>query len=411
MAYEAELQFLQRILKQMSVPFLVVPADARALHSLDMGLRETLGLAEESVADWTSRMGRSLREKTLFYITDEFYCRYAAVYLPQGKRGEVLVIGPYTSENVDRLWLDGFMAQGELHADWLPVLENFYHQVRYLENESILFAALQALAEHMWGPGQYTTERIEQGVPESWLPLKAPPDPKVRDGVLSRVRLIEQRYEAENRLMELVRRGRGQKVQMMLSQFSRAALERRGELTRDVKNYSIILNTLMRKAAEQGGVHPMYIDRVSSDFARQIEKTGSWEAFMTLWGEMARTYCLLVRKHMTKDLSPTIQKVVLRIDSDLTADLGLKATAKVFNVNPSYLSSLFKKETGETLTSYVNRKRMEHAAYLLSSTQMNVSAVAQSCGISDDNYFTKLFKRSNGVTPVQFRRDQKHFPK
>lgn len=218
-----------------------------------------------------------------------------------------------------------------------------------------------------------------------------------------RVRLLEQRYEMENRLMELVRKGQVAKVQQTLGNFPQSALERRSGSTRDAKNYTIILSTLMRKAAEQGGVHPMYIDQLSTEFALRIERTAYWEEFMTLWSDMALGYCQLVRKHTAQKLPPLVQKVVTRIDFDLTADLSLRATAQALNVNASYLSTLFKRETGETFTNYVNRKRMEQAAYLLSSTQMPVSAVAQSCGISDDNYFTKLFKRAKGMTPMQFR--------
>lgn len=224
---------------------------------------------------------------------------------------------------------------------------------------------------------------------------------------IHRLQLVEQRYEAENRLMELVRKGRGQKVQQILSSFPRSELEKRADPTRDVKNYSIILNTLMRKATEQGGVPPIYIDRLSSDFAIRIEKATQWEAFQSLWNEMAKGYCQLVRKHATAAHSPLVQKAIYRIDFDLTADLSLRATAAFLNVNPSYLSTLFKKETGQNFTDYVTQKRMDQAAYLLSSTRMRISAVAQGCGISDDNYFTKLFKHHYGLTPTQYRQNSK----
>lgn len=233
---------------------------------------------------------------------------------------------------------------------------------------------------------------------------------KTDQDFMQRLHLVEQRYEMENRLMELVRKGQEQKVRLALSNFPQSALEQRVDPTRDAKNYSIILNTLMRKAAELGGVHPIYIDRLSMEYALRIERTTYWDSFMSLWADMAQGYCQLVNKHTAKHRSPLIQKVIARIDFDLTADLSLRATARTLNVNPSYLSALFKRETRETLTDYVNRKRMEHAAYLLASTQLSVSAVAQSCGISDDNYFTKLFKRANGITPIQFRRAQHSHP-
>jgi len=93
---------------------------------------------------------------------------------------------------------------------------------------------------------------------------------------------------------------------------------------------------------------------------------------------------------------------------DLTADLSLKANADALNVNASYLSTLFKKETGSTLTDYVNRKRIEHAVYLLNTTSLPISTVGQRCGIQDDNYFTKMFKKYTSMTPKQFRNRSKH---
>ena len=90
---------------------------------------------------------------------------------------------------------------------------------------------------------------------------------------------------------------------------------------------------------------------------------------------------------------------------DLAGDLSLSAHAKALNVSPGYLSTLFKKETGVTLTEFVTRRRMEHAAALLRETKLPVSLIAQRCGIGDDNYFIRLFHRYTGFTPKQFRKE------
>jgi AraC-like DNA-binding protein len=50
-------------------------------------------------------------------------------------------------------------------------------------------------------------------------------------------------------------------------------------------------------------------------------------------------------------------------------------------------------------------KRMEHAAYLLANTNTPVSSIAQTCGILDDNYFSKLFKKYYHKPPSKFRQD------
>lgn len=401
------IRYFKSLMKHLHIPVLLLPPNTPVLPQLDLGLRSALGISAQAEKDWKLRFQNTVTDRVIYYITDEFSCHYITLLLSEGNT--VLSVGPYLLEDMGGEQLHRFVAEHGLDTEWLPILEKHYQSVRCLESESMLFAAVQTLGEQLWGVNSFRSEQILRGIPESWKPLTAAPDPAILADILTGVQLLEQRYRGENALMEAVSRGREHQVQMMLARFSQGAMERRTDLLRDTKNYTIILNTLMRKAAEQGGVHPLYIDRISSDFARRIETTPSWEAFAVLWKEMAQSYCLLVKKHTMQHYSPLVQKVITRIDLDLTADLSLRATAEVLNVNASYLSTHFKRQTGKTLTDYVNQKRIEHAAYLLSSTNLSVSAVAQACGIQDDNYFTKLFKRYNGMTPNHFRQEPQRY--
>jgi hypothetical protein len=99
------------------------------------------------------------------------------------------------------------------------------------------------------------------------------------------------------------------KENMITGAFNERAFERRvPDALRNAKNYGIIMNTLLRKAAEHGGVHPIYIDRISSEFARKIENMPALAENSALMAEMFRTYCRLVRKHSMKNYSPPVQK-------------------------------------------------------------------------------------------------------
>jgi len=95
---------------------------------------------------------------------------------------------------------------------------------------------------------------------------------------------------------------------------------------------------------------------------------------------------------------------VIQIDMGLGGDLSLKYLAQMQGINASYLSSLFRKETGQTITDYVNQKRMRMAMQLLGTTELQVQTVAQRCGIPDVNYFSKLFKKHAQRTPREYRR-------
>ena len=168
------------------------------------------------------------------------------------------------------------------------------------------------------------------------------------------------------------------------------------------------MNTLLRKAAESGGVHPMYIDKASSEFALKIERLPDMSAVSDLMREMFASYCRLVRKHSMKDLSPIVQKAVLIIDADLSANLSLATLAEHLEVSSGYLCAIFKKETGKTVSEYIREKRIKYAVHLLSTTKLQVQTIALHCGIVDIQYFSKIFKKQVGMTPNEYRRSIKN---
>lgn len=187
----------------------------------------------------------------------------------------------------------------------------------------------------------------------------------------------------------------------------RSAEQRLADPVRNAKNYAIILNTLLRKATEEGGVHPIHIDKISSTFAKKIELQTSEKGISQLFKEMVRKYALTVKNHSLKGYSKMVRHVMIQVDTDLASDLSLSSQAILLNVNPNYLSTVFKKETGHTLTEYVTGKRIEHAVFLLNSTNMQIQTIAQYCGIPDICYFTKTFKKYIGKSPTEYRNEIK----
>ena len=163
------------------------------------------------------------------------------------------------------------------------------------------------------------------------------------------------------------------------------------------------MNTLLRKAAERGGVHPIHLDRVSSRFALEIERISTIDKSKEFMATMFRTYCKLVNKHTSKNYSRLIQQAVVAIEVDPAAELNLHNIAQKLNVSNEYLSSTFKKETGKTITEYIREKRLSYAVHLLCSTNLQIQTIALHCGIVDVQYFSKLFKKHTGKTPTEFR--------
>jgi two-component system, response regulator YesN len=106
-----------------------------------------------------------------------------------------------------------------------------------------------------------------------------------------------------------------------------------------------------------------------------------------------------------------IEKAKEYIERNITGELPLSAVAAKVYLNPSYLSNLFKIQTGENFLNYVTRVRMEKAMELLRETDRKPGEVAGILGYQNPKYFTKVFKEFSGLTPTDYRDLHLHNPK
>ncbi|MGO4545996.1 helix-turn-helix domain-containing protein [Paenibacillus sp. 2TAB23] len=98
-----------------------------------------------------------------------------------------------------------------------------------------------------------------------------------------------------------------------------------------------------------------------------------------------------------------IKEVLTYIHHHFNQEISIQSLSEKFYLSPTYLSQLFKKEVGENFVEYLSRLRIQYACKLLAETDMTVSQIGEKCGFNDYFYFTRIFKRLNGMTPTQYR--------
>ncbi|MBQ4604465.1 MAG: helix-turn-helix domain-containing protein [Clostridia bacterium] len=404
MLYSAELDFLRRILHNYHIDTNILTENEPIPPEIDKGLRAFLNLSHNYEKFF--ELSGIMKPNTIYKVTDGFMCHYIFLLLP-GEESRVLVSGPYIHTEMTKEILFEKAEELKVPAQLVSQMIKYFGNIPLVRNESFLMNIFFSFGEIIWGSeNEFSIESISD-VEVAKAEIDALRNFKERseDSLLS-IKLLEERYNAERELMQAISQGSYHKVEKLFMNSSGFAFEKRtDDPVRNMKNYLIISNTLFRKAAEYGSVHPFYIDGISSNFAQRIERVKTVPEANELIDEMLRKYCKLVKKHSMKDYSLLIQKVITIIDADLTADLGLKRLAEILNVNASYLSALFKKETDKTLTEYVTVKRVDHAAYLLRSTNLQIQTVAQHCGIFDVNYFAKIFRKYTGKSPKEYREE------
>lgn len=401
MFYENELRFLQKMLNRCHIPSSVIDPEAPMDDYVTVPMQQFI--RNKRFADTFYGIVPELKNATIYRLFDVFLCRYIFVSLPYCQKPSVLLIGPYLNNNVTPQQVLEQAEALKLTPGDLRDLELFYSSVPVVREEHHLFAMINTFAEYVFsGEGNFDSVDLYFDHHSVLLPDFSHGKAAENEGLDAEV--MENRYKFENALMDAVAQGNVHKAEMMMAGFSNLSFETRtADQLRNMKNYCVIMNTLMRKAAEKGRVHPVHLDRVSSEFARRIEAIRSLSNITDFMLEMMRAYCRLVKRHSMQNYSPLVQKAMIRIESDLTGDLSLRNVAAGNNVSPGYLSGLFKKETGQTFTTYVNGRRIAMAKHLLKTTHLQVQTIAQHCGILDFHYFCRLFKTIVGTTPTEYR--------
>lgn len=403
MHYDSVLTYVRKVLENRHIPTVIYEEPFEEIQSIDCGLRESLYKGFNKKEDFTYFMD-ACRENTLYYLTDEYYCSYVCMQLPNPEKLQYFIIGPFTYIHINQKNYLTLLDALNIPANLLPILENYYYNIAFVNSETQFKNLISTLCDIIWENSHYSVSAVYGNLWNMPYAREFVSDLEEESYLLpTNINIVEARYTFENQLMQAVAQGNLALIDQLFSKENSIRYIPRMENTlRDYKNYMIVFNTILRKAAEQGAVHPVYLDQLSSKFARKIEALTS-AAEHSLEREMLHKYCLLVRNYSVKGYSPIIQKVINQIDLNLTSDLGLKALSEMFNISAGYLSTLFKKETGVTLTDYVNKKRVEHAILLLNTTQLQIQTIASYCGVLDINYFTRIFKKFTEVTPKKYR--------
>ncbi|SDW77146.1 response regulator [Paenibacillus sp. CF384] len=120
----------------------------------------------------------------------------------------------------------------------------------------------------------------------------------------------------------------------------------------------------------------------------------------------------LVKEELERDNRHANSAIILRVqqfaEEKLAEDVSLLAIANHVYLNSGYLSKLYKLETGENLSDYLYRLRMDKSAYYLTNTSLKIQDICERIGYQNTSYFIKMFKKHFRVTPQEYRNGTMH---
>ncbi len=396
---QAIYDFLCKYLSEMNIPFHASADNSVLMPDLDLGLRNSI--LKEYQRETISSL-EDFNTNALYHFSDYYNCNYTFFMMPDQR---FFYIGPYLFHDMSEADIRQLIASSGIPESLFSQLQDYYYSLPLIADKISFYSLIRQAYQAICDKDTVTEETFDLRTLESreeYLRKHTfiiPEDP-----VLS-MSMLEKRYKGEDDFLEAVTQGNTAKAMSIISHMSGMRITARtDDELRNRKNLTLALNTLLRRTAYTAGVHPFYIDSISANYTCFIENATSFQELEDVLPYLVRSYCELVEKRSTALYSAPVRQILVTIDASIDSDLSLKRFANELFLNTSYLSSLFKKETGMTLTDYVNQNRIGYAKRLLKSTTLSIQAVATAVGISDIHYFTRLFRRETGLSPREYRK-------
>lgn len=212
-------------------------------------------------------------------------------------------------------------------------------------------------------------------------------------------------YKKELEFYELVKNGNIEELEKNKPQL---IVKGQGILSddkfRNIQYHFVVATALIVRFCIEGGLSAENAYTMSDVFIRRMDNLWEQEEVEQLHYEMVLTFAKMMR-NLKKSVATSIyvRKAIDYITSHYNLPIKIPEIAKALGLSEKYLSSLFKKETGSTLVSYIEHIRVEEARRILSYTNLSYSEIADQLSFNSHSYFAKVFKKHTGFTPMEYR--------
>ncbi|WP_246597742.1 helix-turn-helix transcriptional regulator [Faecalicatena faecalis] len=180
--------------------------------------------------------------------------------------------------------------------------------------------------------------------------------------------------------------------------------------------YGPNMDAIYAKYVERGGTpafHPKDVFRYETLIStlNEIAASSSYVKDMSICEKLTALLTLLMEDSWHRDQHPDVlskkqnlQQIKEYLDQNYQHRITLDNLAELFFVNKFYLSRIFKEQYDVTINNYLQQVRITHAKQLLRFSGLSMDKIAVECGMNDANYFARVFKKVEGISPGEFRR-------
>lgn len=208
--------------------------------------------------------------------------------------------------------------------------------------------------------------------------------------------------DLENRYMQRTLEGDFRGASSAANQFFDWMLENYRAYREDIeiKVLELVMQVEYR-AFFRGGAK--YGFRYRANYIRDIQNCRDYEELRSWFLEKTGKVCEGMATTKEKESESIVARAKSYIKENFQKEISLDDVSRIVDISPYYFSKLFKQEAGENFIEYLTKTRMSNARRLLKNPAYSIKEVCAMSGYSDPNYFSRIFKKYEGVTPSEYR--------
>ena len=212
-------------------------------------------------------------------------------------------------------------------------------------------------------------------------------------------------YELECNLVQAIHQMDIDKSTAILKQIN--SLERAELSKRPLTSlkYSLIGScTLFTRAVIEAGLDTETSFMLSDYYINLIDETDILDKVEALEYKMLYDFIKVLKKYKENIYNPLINRVIIYINKNIENNLSLGEISSFAKVHPNYLSAVFKKEVGKTLTEYIIDHRITAIKLYMNHANSSISEISYAFNFNHITYFSRFFKKHTGLTPSDYRK-------
>lgn len=218
-------------------------------------------------------------------------------------------------------------------------------------------------------------------------------------------------YDREIAFYDAVSSGNSEILEEMLAELPTG--EKIGRLSdNEVSNrryHTIVLAALLSRFCIEAGMDISVSYALSDIYIRRLDKANTVREIDALSNAIARDYCERMKSISKKTaVSRHVVSAIDYIRANVRENLTVESVAEALALNASYLSKLFKQETGQTLSRYIREQKIQTACNMLRHLDESSLNIANYLGFSSQSHFIQVFRKVTGMTPEEYRRNYYH---